>query len=69
MFRHVYVTIQAHVVADFIILASMLRIPVSIHNVPKEKIYRPQLWEAFGLGEDDIATDYRACKEYAPLFK
>ena len=63
------VTVHGHVGADFITLASMLRIPVSIHNVPKEKIYRPHSWTAFGMGEDDVSTDYRACKEYGALFK
>lgn len=63
------VTVHGHVGADVITLASMLRIPVSIHNVPDEKIYRPQSWVGFGLGDDKTATDYRACKEYGPLYK
>lgn len=52
-----------------ITLVSMLRIPVSIHNVEDEKIYRPHLWTGFGAGEDKTSTDYRAYKEYGPLYK
>jgi len=63
------VTVHGHVGADFITLASMLRIPVAIHNVPDEKIYRPHSWAGFGKGEDDISTDYRACDTYGPLYK
>ena len=63
------VTVHGHVGADVITLASMLRIPVAIHNVAEEKIYRPHSWAAFGKGEDSIATDYRACEAYGPLFK
>ena len=63
------VTVHGHVGADIITLASMLRIPVAIHNVAEEKIYRPHSWAAFGKGEDSIATDYRACEAYGPLFK
>jgi len=62
------VTIHGHVGADLITLASMLRIPVSIHNIPDEKIMRPQSWGGFGAGEDLTSTDYRACKEYGPFF-
>ncbi len=63
------VTAYGHVGADVITLASMLRIPVSMHNVDKDKIYRPHSWVGFGKGEDDISTDYRACSEYGPLYK
>ena len=63
------VTVHGHIGADLITLASMLRIPVSIHNVADEKIYRPQSWVGFGVGEDKTATDYRACSEYGPLYK
>ena len=63
------VTVHGHVGADLITLASMLRIPVSIHNVSNEKIYRPHSWSCFGVGEDSTSTDYRACKEYGPLYK
>jgi len=63
------VTVYGHVGADVITLASMLRIPVAMHNVDKDKIYRPHSWAGFGKGEDDISTDYRACSEYGPLYK
>lgn len=63
------VTVHGHVGADVITLASMLRIPVSMHNVPDEKVYRPQSWGGFGKGEDLTATDYRACETYGPLYK
>lgn len=63
------VTVHGHVGADLITLASMLRIPVSIHNVAAQKVYRPHAWAGFGAGEDATATDYRACAAYGPLFK
>lgn len=62
------VTVYGHVGADLITLASMLRIPVSMHNVQKERIYRPHSWTAFGT--DDIQyADYKACEKYGPLYK
>ena len=57
-----------HIGADLITLCSMLRIPVSMHNVPAEKIYRPHAWSAFGT-ENAEAADYAACRQYGPLFK
>jgi len=62
------VTVYGHVDADLITLASMLRIPVNMHNVPEEKIFRPHAWSAFGT-EDLEAADYRACATYGPLYK
>ncbi|MBE6758019.1 MAG: L-fucose isomerase [Ruminococcaceae bacterium] len=56
-----------HIGADIITLCSMLRIPVSMHNVPEEKIFRPAVWNAFGM--DKEAADYRACENFGPLFK
>ena len=56
-----------HIGADLISLASLLRIPVCMHNVPEEKIYRPSAWSAFGM--DTEGADYRACKLYGPLYK
>lgn len=56
-----------HIGADLITLASMLRIPVSMHNVPCEAIYRPAAWGAFGM--DKEGADYRACAAYGPLYK
>lgn len=56
-----------HVGADLITLAAMLRIPVALHNVPAEKIYRPHSWAGFGT-ECAEAVDYRACRAYGPLY-
>ena len=56
-----------HIGADVITLCSMLRIPVSMHNVAEEKIFRPSSWAAFGM--DKEGADYRACEAYGPLFK
>ena len=57
-----------HIGADLITLASMLRIPVSMHNVPEERIYRPHTWSAYGT-KDLEAADYRACADYGPLYR
>lgn len=57
-----------HIGADLITLASMLRIPVAMHNVPEEEIYRPHCWGAFGT-VDRQAADYLACRTYGPLYK
>lgn len=56
-----------HIGADIITLASMLRIPISMHNVDKEDIFRPAVWSAFGM--DKEGADYRACQTYGPLYK
>ncbi|MEX5412420.1 L-fucose isomerase [Atlantibacter hermannii] len=56
-----------HVGADLITLASMLRIPVCMHNVEDEAIYRPTAWAAHGM--DSEGQDYRACQNYGPLYK
>ena len=63
------VTVGGHVGADLITLASMLRIPVSIHNVPEADVFRPHAWTGFGKGEDSTSTDYRACAYYGPMYK
>ena len=62
------VTVYGHVGADLITLASMLRIPVSMHNVKDEKIYRPHTWAAFGTDNLE-AADFAACKHYGPLYR
>lgn len=62
------VTVYGHVGAELITLASMLRIPVNMHNVPEEKIFRPHAWAAFGT-EDTQSADFRACAAYGPLYK
>ena len=56
-----------HIGADVITMCSMLRIPVCMHNVDEEQIYRPSSWGAFGM--DKEGQDYRACAAYGPLYK
>lgn len=61
-------SVYGHVGADLITLASMLRIPVCMHNVDAEKIFRPAAWNAFGT-QDREGSDYRACETYGPIYK
>lgn len=61
-------SVYGHVGKDLITLASMLRIPVALHNVDDDEIYRPHSWAAFGT-KDLESADYRACKEYGPLYQ
>ena len=56
-----------HIGADLITLASILRIPVSMHNVDEDKIFRPAVWNAFGM--DKEGADYRACQNFGPVYK
>ena len=56
-----------HIGADLISLASMLRIPVYMHNLAAEKVFRPSSWAAFGTADLEGA-DYRACKNFGPLY-
>ncbi len=56
-----------HIGADLITLASILRIPVCMHNVPAEKVFRPSAWAAFGMNAE--GADYRACQTYGPIYK
>lgn len=56
-----------HIGADLITLASMLRIPVCMHNVPEEKIFRPSTWNAFGT-QNREGADYRACSALGALY-
>ena len=56
-----------HIGADLITMCSMLRIPVCMHNVDEDKIFRPAAWNAFGM--DKEGQDYRACAAYGPLYK
>ena len=58
---------HGHIGADLITLCSILRIPVCMHNVPEEKIFRPSAWNAFGM--DREGQDYRACAAYGPMYK
>jgi len=56
-----------HIGADLITLASMLRIPVCMHNVAEDKIFRPSTWAAFGM--DIEGADFRACSTFGPIYK
>ncbi len=56
-----------HIGADLITMCSMLRIPVCMHNVPLDDVYRPACWNAFGM--DKEGQDYRACATYGPMYK
>jgi L-fucose/D-arabinose isomerase len=56
-----------HIGADLITLASILRIPVCMHNVEEEKVFRPSSWNAFGM--DKEGSDYRACQTYGAIYK
>ena len=56
-----------HIGADLLTLASMLRIPVCMHNVADAKIFRPSCWNAFGM--DKEGADFRACKNFGPIYK
>jgi len=53
---------------ELITLASMLRIPVAMHNVPSERVFRPKVWASFG-DYDSQGADYRACKNFGPLYR
>jgi L-fucose isomerase len=77
-FRHVYAVMYnwganhgafsyGHIGADLITLASMLRIPVYMHNVAEAKVYRPSAWSAFGTADLESA-DFRACANFGPLY-
>ena len=57
-----------HIGADILTMASILRIPVALHNVPEEKIFRPAAWGAFGT-KDLEGADFRACSAYGPMYK
>jgi L-fucose isomerase len=56
-----------HIGADLITLASMLRIPVYMHNVPEERVFRPHAWASFGVNEP-LGADFRACANFGPLY-
>ena len=61
-------SVYGHVGADLITMASMLRIPVTMHNVPEKDIYRPAVWNSFGT-VDKEGADFRACSNFGPLYK
>ena len=56
-----------HIGKDLITLSSMFRIPVAMHNVPEEKIFRPKAWASFGTSDLESA-DFRACENFGPLY-
>jgi len=56
-----------HIGHQLITLASMLRIPVNMHNVPADQIFRPSAWSMFGTDMDEGA-DFRACQNFGPLY-
>lgn len=56
-----------HIGADLITLASIFRIPVCMHNVPEENIFRPSSWNAFGMEPE--GADYRACSNFGPVYR
>ncbi|NBC69523.1 L-fucose isomerase [Paenibacillus sacheonensis] len=57
-----------HIGGELITLASMLRIPVSMHNVADDRVFRPSMWSAFG-GMDPVGADFRACQTLGPLYR
>lgn len=57
-----------HIGAQLITLASMLRIPVNMHNVSEDRIFRPKSWSLFGIADLESA-DYRACQTYGPMYR
>ena len=57
-----------HIGADLIALASILRIPVNMHNVKASSIFRPSAWNMFGTDQSE-AADFRACQNFGPLYK
>ena len=61
------VAVYGHIGADLIALASILRIPVEMHNVPDADVFRPAAWNRFG-GALDVGADYRACAAHGPLY-
>jgi len=58
---------HGHIGADLLTLASMLRIPVAMHNVAEKDVFRPHTWSAFG--QDIEGQDYRACANFGPLYQ
>jgi len=77
-FRSVYEVMRAwganhgaisygHIGAEIITLAAMLRIPVAMHNIDDESLFRPSAWSLFGM--DGEGADYRACAAYGPLYR
>jgi L-fucose isomerase len=57
-----------HIGGDLITLSSMLRIPVNMHNVPPDRVFRPRAWGMFGTDNPESA-DFRACQNFGLLYK
>jgi L-fucose isomerase len=57
-----------HIGADILALASILRIPVAMHNLPDDQVFRPSAWGLFGA-QDPQGADYRACSNFGPLYR
>lgn len=57
-----------HIGADLVTLASILRIPVDMHNLDDAALFRPSAWHRFGSGMDSVGADFRACAAYGPLY-
>lgn len=59
--------VHGHIGAEVITLASMLRIPVALHNIPRERIFRPSIFD--GVGTKDLeAADFKMCEVLGPLY-
>lgn len=56
-----------HIGDELITLSSMLRIPVCMHNVSEDRIFRPHTWTFFGMNFEE--ADFRACKSFGPIYK
>lgn len=61
-------TVHGHVGSDIITLASMLRIPVALHNVPRERVFRPHAFSGFGT-KDLEGADFKACEHFGPRYQ
>lgn len=57
-----------HIGADLVTLASMLRIPVDLHNLEDNQLYRPSAWHRHGSGMDPVGADFRACQTFGPVY-
>jgi L-fucose isomerase len=57
-----------HIGADLVSLAAMLRVPVAMHNVPEDQLFRPSAWGLFGA-QDPQGADYRACANFGPIYR
>jgi L-fucose isomerase len=64
--NHCVIT-YGHVGDELLTLASMLRIPVCMHNLAAERVFRPKAWSLFGASAD-YGADYRACANFGPLY-